>query len=330
MNACLSSTPFGSVGPLVGDSRAPAVVLGLGSVEAAQYRDEKAGYDAYVIRQYMEPQLVIDDAIDKICTYFSSFFLMRSLCFKYVRSLRTFAISERIYILAKHFDLMRKVNNIFEHKASRILRGLLANPGKGWSIRALAAEVDVSVGYTHAVVASLLSLGYVVRNEVELLELVNPVGLLERWASYHQYVFENEFMNYYTYDNDVESVLNKLRKVDSGYALTTLAGAFLVSPYVRPRTVELYVNNNNVRDVVDALGLVSIEKDGNVKLVTPYDTGVFYNTQIVDGLKIVSDVQLFVDLKNYPARGVEAAQNLLEDIKKRWSAYLLEVSESVR
>ena len=37
------------------------------SVEAAQYRDDKAGYDAYVIRQYMEPQLVLDDAIDKIC-----------------------------------------------------------------------------------------------------------------------------------------------------------------------------------------------------------------------------------------------------------------------
>lgn len=64
----LTATPTGSVGPLVGDSSAPAIVLGLGPVEAAQYRDEKAGYDAYVIRQYMEPQLVIDDAIDKICT----------------------------------------------------------------------------------------------------------------------------------------------------------------------------------------------------------------------------------------------------------------------
>lgn len=44
------------------------MVLGLGHFEATQYRDEKAGYDAHVIRQYMEPQLVIDDAIDKICT----------------------------------------------------------------------------------------------------------------------------------------------------------------------------------------------------------------------------------------------------------------------
>lgn len=64
----LTAIPTGSLGPLIGDSNAPGIVLGQGPVEAAQYRDEKAGYDAYVIRQYMEPQLVIDDAVDKICT----------------------------------------------------------------------------------------------------------------------------------------------------------------------------------------------------------------------------------------------------------------------
>ena len=64
----LTQTPTASKGPLIGDSEAPALVLGEGPTEAAQYRDEKAGYDAYVIRQYLEPKLVIDDAIDKICT----------------------------------------------------------------------------------------------------------------------------------------------------------------------------------------------------------------------------------------------------------------------
>jgi len=224
---------------------------------------------------------------------------------------------------------MRKVNNIFEPKASRILRGLLVTPGKAWSIRELADEVGVSVGYTHAVVASLLDYGYVVRNEAERLELVNPVELLDRWASYYQYMYENNFLEYYIMDNDIESVLDRLRKVESGYALTALAGAFLVSPYVRPRTVELYVEGD-VEKVVGVLGLMPVEKDGNVRLVVPYDAGVFYGARVVDGLNVVSDVQLYVDLRNYPARGVEASMSLLEDIKKQWSGYLLEVSESVR
>lgn len=64
----LTKTPTSTKGPLLGDSSAPALMLGEGPVEAARYRDEKAGYDAYVIRQYLEPKLVIDDAIDKICT----------------------------------------------------------------------------------------------------------------------------------------------------------------------------------------------------------------------------------------------------------------------
>lgn len=64
----LTQTPTSSLGPLIGDSKAPALVLGQGPIEAARYRDEKAGYEAYIIRQYLEPKLVTDDAIDKICT----------------------------------------------------------------------------------------------------------------------------------------------------------------------------------------------------------------------------------------------------------------------
>jgi len=41
---------------------APALVLGDGPTEAARYRNEKAGYDAYIIRQWLQPKLVLSDA----------------------------------------------------------------------------------------------------------------------------------------------------------------------------------------------------------------------------------------------------------------------------
>ena len=47
-------------------SEAPALVLGEGPTEAARYRDEKAGYDAYIIRQWLEPKLVLSDAIREL------------------------------------------------------------------------------------------------------------------------------------------------------------------------------------------------------------------------------------------------------------------------
>ena len=59
-HACLNTSAF------VLSTKAPALVLGEGPTEAARYRDEKAGYDAYIIRQWLEPKLVLSDAIREL------------------------------------------------------------------------------------------------------------------------------------------------------------------------------------------------------------------------------------------------------------------------
>jgi hypothetical protein len=51
----------------------------------------------------------------------------------------------------------------------------------------------------------------------------------------------------------------------------------------------------------------------------PYDEGVFYNTQNVDGMPIVSAVQIYLDLMKIRGRGEEAANAVLERvIRKIW------------
>ncbi len=47
-------------------ARNAACVLGAGPTEAAKYRNERAGYDAYIIRQWLQPQLILAQAIRKI------------------------------------------------------------------------------------------------------------------------------------------------------------------------------------------------------------------------------------------------------------------------
>ena len=44
-------------------SKNNACVLGIGPTEAARFRNELTGYDAYIIRQYLQPQVVVPDAI---------------------------------------------------------------------------------------------------------------------------------------------------------------------------------------------------------------------------------------------------------------------------
>ncbi len=47
-------------------SQAPALVLGEGPTESAKYRNEPAGYNAFIIRQWLQPQLVLADATREI------------------------------------------------------------------------------------------------------------------------------------------------------------------------------------------------------------------------------------------------------------------------
>jgi len=225
---------------------------------------------------------------------------------------------------------MRKVRNIFEPKASRVIRCLLSNPGKAWSTRMLARESKVSLGYTHAVIASLLDLDYIIRNDSNLIETVDPIKLLERWASYYQYTHENMFFEFYTFENDLKKSVDRLRGQLVDYALTSLSGAYESSPYVRPTTLEVYVRDKqHVEEISEVLNAKPTEGRGNIRLVIPYDEGVFYGVRDIHGVKVVSDIQLYVDLKNYPGRGEEAAQAILKTVKNKWAAVLLG-DESVR
>jgi len=219
---------------------------------------------------------------------------------------------------------MRKVRNVFEQKASRVIRCLLSNPGRVWSTRMLAGESEVSLGYTHAVTASLMDLGYIIRNGANLIEVTDPIKLIERWASYYQYTHENEFLDYYSFENDMKKVVNGLRDLVAEYALTSLSGAYESSPYVRPTTLEVYVRDRHqVEAISEALNVGPTEGRGNVRLVIPYDEGVFYGVREINGIKVVSDIQLYVDLKNYPGRGEEAAEVILKTVKNNWAAVLL-------
>jgi len=249
------------------------------------------------------------------------------------RAAEVFAISEHLYSVANTQQNMRLVRNIFEPKATRVLRAILVNPRRGWTIRGLAEEVGVSPGYAHAVVSTLIDLGYVARTEHYKVRTVNPTVLLKRWAAYHQYDRMNSFLEYYTFEREVYRFIQQLSNVSgSDYALTALAGASLIAPHVRPVDVHIYIKRKDEATMLaETLNLQPIPKGGNVKLVVPYDEGVFYGQQTanvrisgqVGRVSVVSDVQLFIDLYNYPARGLEAAEHLYEGIVEKWGKAMI-------
>lgn len=207
------------------------------------------------------------------------------------------------------------VQNIFSPKATRIVRILLAEPKKQWSVLSLSGEAGTAYGHTYRVVKTLLKLGLCRKTETNMVTVANPGELLSRWATYYDFNLLNDAKAYFSMERDLDSLLEKLpstRKDGLRYALTLHVGASLIAPHVRPTSLHLYVRNGE-ENLVKRLGLQPTEMGGNVYLVQPYDKGVFYGVQEVRGVHVVSNIQLYADLYNYPARGREAAEHLRKE-----------------
>jgi len=208
------------------------------------------------------------------------------------------------------------VRNIFSPKASRIIRILLVSPEKEWGVLNLSEVAGTAYGHTYRVVKTLLKLGLCRKTGTNRIKVASPGELLNRWAAYCDFNLVNNIKGYFFMEKNLDGLLGKLSstiKDDSKYALTLHVGASLISPYVRPTSLYLYVENKMER-WVERLGLQLAELGGNVFLVEPYDEGVFYGVREVHGVYVVSNIQLYVDLYNYPARGREAAEHLRREV----------------
>lgn len=209
------------------------------------------------------------------------------------------------------------MKNIFAPTASRVIRCFLCEPEREWTILELSKVSGVSYGHAHKLVKTLIKLGFCREISRARIVVANPTELLSRWASYYDFSLQNEVIAYYSLDTNLDDFVKRLSALgsqDLRYALTLHAGATLVAPYVRPANVHLYVESEKLSEWEKLLGLQLTELGGNVFLVKPYDEGVFYKVQEVKRTKVVSSVQLYVDLYNYSARGREAAEHLRKEV----------------
>jgi len=209
------------------------------------------------------------------------------------------------------------VQNVFSPMASRVVRVFLVNPKQEWSILGLSKEAQTGYGHTYRVVKTLLRMGLCRKTEENRVVAANAGELLTRWASYYDFALLNKMNAYYSLDEDLDEFVRKLSAVGEcnlRYALTLQAGAALVAPHVRPANIHLYMASETLGEWQKLLSLQLTELGGNVFLVEPYDEGVFYKVQRIKEVCVVSNVQLYADLYNYPARGREAAGHLRREV----------------
>ncbi len=217
------------------------------------------------------------------------------------------------------FAVARLSKSVFSPKSSRILRVLLTDPSKKWYVENLSLETGISIGLTSRVKQALLSEEWI-KEENKSFYLIKPEEVLNQWVNNYSYEKNLSFSFYFGLSEDqLETAIKKeCEKRKYRYGLALFSGARKVAPFVRFMRFFSYVDGN-IEDIAKALQLKKVETGANVTLLQPYDGGVFYGLQDINGINIVSDIQLYLDLKSYKGRGEEAAQAIFEQrIKTKW------------
>ena len=219
------------------------------------------------------------------------------------------------------FPEERQGRDPFSDKASLILRAMLKRGEQLWGIRELAKETHLNPGYVSRMARELESRNYITRVDSKM-KLRDPEGILDDWVRTYN-LKKNRMFRYFLMAAGSAEVLEKLRGLELpdslDYALSVQAGANLIAPYAIFKEVHIYVGNEKALAYLEEkLNLEGAEQGANLVLMLPYyRNSVFYDSRIVQRLRVVSDIQLYLDLHGYPVRGLEQAEHLFEKRLKK-------------
>ncbi|MBF0555094.1 MAG: hypothetical protein HQK96_11165 [Nitrospirae bacterium] len=212
----------------------------------------------------------------------------------------------------------RESTTIFSPKASRVVRMILNDP-KEDKIRNRATKSGASIGRVSDVTTMLKKRGVI--KEDGSFSFLGLTELLQEWGEIYSYRI-NEVTSYKSSKNireieaDIATVCDE-KGIE--YAMTGFAGASRLLPDIQYNSVMAYVYNPI--EVAPLLNLSEVTgSEGNLILLKPYDEGVYYANQMIDGIRIVSPVQIYLDLLggHHRDRSEEVAEAILAIIKSKW------------
>lgn len=214
------------------------------------------------------------------------------------------------------FPEQRNGRSLFSDKASLVLRTMMLDKIEAWGVRQLASKTALDPGFVSRLARQLEERNYAVRTGSKI-RLREPKLILDDWTGEYHYKKNKEY-RFFCMAESPEQIMDRIREMhiedQRKYVLGFHAGASLVAPYAIFNEVHLYVDNHGDIDFFrKKLNLMESEQGANVILAIPYyKHSAFYQKQQVKGLRVASDIQLYLDLYHYPLRGLEQAEHIYE------------------
>ena len=228
--------------------------------------------------------------------------------------------------------------NVFSGRSSRVLRVLLEKP-KAWSLTDISKELNaqaqrvggivrqpmdfgVSQGSISKVLSSLEEQLWI-RRQGSAVVVPEPRRLLVEWAEKYKeryrWRLRSSFEVPNAFGNEVTEISERLQgQVQGAYAFTGAAAASLVAPFVELDRVDIFLGNAEsgarLRELAEG------QSTGpKLRLIYPYDAGVFLYCRREGEVPIVSNLQAYLDLYARGGRDLKQADYLLSNaIEPRW------------
>jgi len=218
----------------------------------------------------------------------------------------------------------REYRDVFSDKASLVVRALMAARSP-LGVREIADTVSsrdeairLSPGYVSKVVKELERRSYAARRD-EGIVLRHAKELLGDWVVWHRERKGSASQSYFMTAPNAESLIPGLAEALAAhhvdYVLSGHAGASLVARHADFDVVDVYVHRlDDAETALADMGARPVDRGGNVRVSRPYyRESAFYDIQVPrDGIRVASDIQLYLDLYNTPVRGREQAEYLYE------------------
>ena len=145
--------------------------------------------------------------------------------------------------------------------------------------------------------------------------LTGPLPLLKEWGGCYR--FNRNEIHEFQVNASIAEIESRLAvdcsKRRQSYALTGLSGAARWISSIKHSVAAAYVDAD-IDQLANDLPLTKGFGRGNLLLLTPYDPGVFYGSREIEGARVASPIQIYLDLLHVPDGGVEASQTLLDQV----------------
>jgi hypothetical protein len=211
------------------------------------------------------------------------------------------------------FREKREARSLFAPRATRVLRVLLQGPLRPWKVTELSESARVSLGWVSAVRQQLLAREWAAEAPGGL-RLTKPGAVLDAWGKADDWEKRTRVQEYsLLLSGDPLHLAEKLQetlKTEQPVFTQWFAG-WLRHSHTTPTVVTAYVEKFPDESVSEEKLLARrVSANGALRLVLPKEEGVLNPSQTVRGFKLVSDVQIYLDLIRAGLRGEEQAAEL--------------------